>query len=153
MRRTVCVHQNHKSLVRLIIGCLRSMSSVRSWGKHCILAMCAMCAKARGKFNFELTNKFRLSLPFYGVIFFSFSVSFSFVRICFVLGLGGALCAKLRRFPPVLSTKSATRTILQTMMLFSVSFGWSLYLFPYSMHHAIYCSIVSRITIAFSYKL
>lgn len=156
MRTTVCVHQNHKSCVRLIIGCLCSMPSVRWWVNIAILRMCLcfpcvcaiVCQVRQQESSISSTQQiwtfFCNSMA---------SIFFYFVNAPFRVGIGGILMCELRRFPPVLSTKRHSH-ILQTMMLFSMSFaGLSIQIQRTLCTPCYYCSIVSRITIAFSYKL
>lgn len=122
------------------------MPSVRWWVNIAILRMClcvsvCMCnrmpSKTTRKFNFEHTTNLDFLLQFNGFNFF-----FYFVNAPFRVGIGEILMCELRRFPPVLSTKRHSH-ILQTMMLFSMSFAG---LSPYKssilrgilcVHHAI----------------
>lgn len=135
---TVCVHPNHKSFVRLIICCLCSVvPSVSS--QHCILRM------ARRESSFQVTN--------FGFSFASLLTIFCGLRHsqyeCVCVCLANAAPEGFR----LSSThKPSHFRILQTMMLLSMSTLGSISI-SQLLAPCYYCSIVSGITIAFSYKL
>lgn len=135
------MHPNHKSFVRLIICCLCSVvPSVSS--QHCILRM------ARRESSFQVTNfgfsfsiRMLLSLPY------SVGSAIHNMNVCVCLANAAPEGFRLSS-----THKPSHFRILQTMMLLSMSTLGSISI-SQLLAPCYYCSIVSGITIAFSYKL